>query len=113
MHQGCVNKDRVADTLRCVQADPQCLSQDGPNQADHSTWPVVAGYLIYGFFVGPILGYIFDFHNRVTVSKERGSAILILGLNLGSSLVPAPFLQTAPDRVSRGTGIYHTIDQRS
>lgn len=75
----------------CKKADPQCLSQDGPNQADHSTWPVVAGYLIYGFFVGPILGYIFDFHNRVTVSKERGSAILILGLNLGSSLVPFLF----------------------
>ena len=27
---------------------------------------VVVGYMIYGFFVGPILGYIFDFHNRVT-----------------------------------------------
>ena len=47
--------------------------------------------MIYGFFVGPILGYIFDFHNRVTISKERGSAILILGLNLGSSLVPYLF----------------------
>jgi hypothetical protein len=28
------------------------------------------GYLTYGFFVGPILGYIFDFHNRVTVRRH-------------------------------------------
>ena len=57
----------------------------------HDYWQLFVGYLCYGFFVGPILGYIFDFHNRVTVSKERGSAILILGLNLGSSLVPGLF----------------------
>lgn len=57
----------------------------------HLVWPVLVGYLVYGLFVGPILGYIFDFHNRVTISKERGSAILILGLNLGSSLVPFLF----------------------
>ena len=61
---------------------------DADCEPDHAYWPLFAAYLTYGFFCGPILGYIFDFHNRVTVSKERGSAILILGLNLGSSLVP-------------------------
>lgn len=74
---------------------PNCQSDVDPQTSQtvphHAYWQLFVGYLCYGFFVGPILGYIFDFHNRVTVSKERGSAILILGLNLGSSLVPGLF----------------------
>ena len=93
---GAGNNLKESDTLDLVGGieydwSPNCLmdaNADGEEVPHHAYWPLFAGYLIYGFFVGPILGYIFDFHNRVTVSKERGSAILILGLNLGSSLVP-------------------------
>ena len=85
--KGALGSDTL-DLVGGIEYDwsPNCQMDDA--EPHHAYWPLFAGYLIYGFFVGPILGYIFDFHNRVTVSKERGSAILILGLNLGSSLVP-------------------------
>jgi hypothetical protein len=85
------NADPNQETVGGVEYiwSENCQSDNGVPH--HALWPMFAGFLLYGFFVGPILGYIFDFHNRVTVSKERGSAILILGLNLGSSLVPGLF----------------------
>ena len=51
-------------TWLCGRADAELKGEP-----THLVWPVLVGYLVYGLFVGPILGYIFDFHNRVTISK--------------------------------------------
>jgi len=43
---------------------------------------------LYGFFNGPTVGYSYDLTNRLTVPSEMGTSIVMLGLNIGASLVP-------------------------
>merc|ERR1719183_1347510 len=38
----------------CTKAT-DCRPEGSKDQAPHTRWPVVVGYMIYGFFVGPIL----------------------------------------------------------
>lgn len=48
-------------------------------------WTQIAGY---GLFNGPTVGYSYDLVNRITVTSEKGMAIVMFGLNFGASLVP-------------------------
>lgn len=47
-----------------------------------------AGILLYGFGNGPTIGYLYDLAHRTTVTSEKGTSIIMLGLNLGASIVP-------------------------
>ena len=51
----------------------------------YTLWTVLA---VYGVANGPLLGYVFDLNNRLTVATAKGTAILKFGFNMGSSLVP-------------------------
>ena len=46
------------------------------------------GVIVYGFFNGPTIGYIYDLCNRTTKASEKGMSIIMFGLNIGASLVP-------------------------
>jgi hypothetical protein len=46
------------------------------------------GVLVYGFFNGPTIGYVYDLCNRTTAASEKGMSIVMFGLNLGASLIP-------------------------
>ena len=48
-------------------------------------WTVL---VVYGVANGPLLGYVFDLNNRLTVATAKGTAILKFGFNMGSSLCP-------------------------
>lgn len=43
---------------------------------------------LYGFCNGPCLGYAYDLNNRTTYPTELSMSIVMMGLNLGASLVP-------------------------
>lgn len=43
---------------------------------------------VYGAAIGPVLGYVFDAHNRLSTASERGSAVLIFGLNCEETIGP-------------------------
>ena len=47
-----------------------------------------AGILLYGFGNGPTIGYLYDLAHRATVTSEKGTSIIMLGLNLGASIIP-------------------------
>ena len=51
----------------------------------YTLWVVLAAY---GITNGPLLGYVFDLNNRLTIATAKGTAILKFGFNMGSSLVP-------------------------
>lgn len=42
----------------------------------------------FGIFNGPCVGYCYDMNNRLTAPSEESMAIVMLGLNMGASLVP-------------------------
>jgi fucose permease len=46
------------------------------------------GVSAYGAFNGPLLGYCYDYANRLTYPTEESMAIVMFGLNTGASLVP-------------------------
>jgi hypothetical protein len=48
--------------------------------------------ILYGAAIGPVLGYLFDVQNRVSSEPEKGSAVLIFGMNAGTSIVPWLFV---------------------
>jgi predicted MFS family arabinose efflux permease len=54
------------------------------NQPD-ALW---VGLAFYGLFNGPCVGYCYDMNNRLTYPSEESMAIVMLGLNMGSSLQP-------------------------
>lgn len=54
----------------------------------HDSWALWSGLVLYGLGNGPCCGYLFDLNNRLTVPSETGMAVVMLGLNLGASLVP-------------------------
>ena len=47
-----------------------------------------ASLVLYGFGNGPCVGYMYDLNNRLTASTEKGMSVVMLGLNLGASVVP-------------------------
>ena len=47
-----------------------------------------AGTVLFGVGNGPVVGYLYDLAHRNTVNSEHGTSIIMLGLNLGASLVP-------------------------
>eukprot|EP00640_Fibrocapsa_japonica_P001173 CAMPEP_0113939948 /NCGR_PEP_ID=MMETSP1339-20121228/6157_1 /TAXON_ID=94617 /ORGANISM="Fibrocapsa japonica" /LENGTH=424 /DNA_ID=CAMNT_0000943597 /DNA_START=12 /DNA_END=1286 /DNA_ORIENTATION=+ /assembly_acc=CAM_ASM_000762 len=53
-----------------------------------SSLALYLGTGFFGFFNGPTVGYCYDLNNRTTVPSEMGMAIVMLGLNTGTSLVP-------------------------
>ncbi len=46
------------------------------------------GLSFFGLFNGPCVGYCYDMNNRLTAPSEESMAIVMLGLNMGASLVP-------------------------
>lgn len=46
------------------------------------------GLCFFGLFNGPCVGYCYDMNNRLTAPSEESMAIVMLGLNMGASLVP-------------------------
>ena len=46
------------------------------------------GLVVYGVGNGPSIGYCYDLINRISNSSVRGLVVVMLGLNMGSSLVP-------------------------
>ncbi|CAM9724944.1 unnamed protein product [Choristocarpus tenellus] len=60
----------------------------GAATGSYEEWHVWVSVLLWGVVFGPFLGYIFDMSNRVCQRTEEGAAILILGLQLGASVVP-------------------------
>lgn len=53
-----------------------------------STAGLYLATIIFGCATGPVLGYCFDLSHRLTVLKEEGAAITILGLNIGTAIMP-------------------------
>ncbi|CAM9181243.1 unnamed protein product [Discosporangium mesarthrocarpum] len=51
-------------------------------------WQVWAGFLLWGTFCGPLPGFIFDLGNRICHNTEEGVILFVIGLNIGSSIVP-------------------------
>jgi len=56
--------------------------------AGQTRWVWVAGLLAFGAGNGPALGMVYDFAHRTTQHSESGTAVIMVGLNLGASLVP-------------------------
>jgi len=56
--------------------------------AGHTRWVWLMGLLTYGAGNGPALGMLYDFAHRTTLHSESGTAVIMVGLNLGASLVP-------------------------
>ena len=46
------------------------------------------GLAFFGLFNGPCVGYCYDMNNRLTSPSEESMAIVMLGLNMGASIVP-------------------------
>lgn len=46
------------------------------------------GLAVYGFGNGPSIGYCYDLVNRISNSTVEGLVVIMMGLNLGSSIVP-------------------------
>lgn len=63
-----------------------------PSSTGSSNLETWVSAIAYGGCTGPLLGYLFDIQNRLSTSSERGSAILIFGMNLGTSLLPWAFV---------------------
>lgn len=53
----------------------------------HST-ALWLGLAFFGIFNGPCVGYCYDMNNRLTSPSEESMAIVMLGLNMGASIVP-------------------------
>jgi predicted MFS family arabinose efflux permease len=47
-----------------------------------------AGIACYGLFNGPCVGYCYDLNNRLAGHTEASVSIVMLGINIGASLVP-------------------------
>ncbi len=45
------------------------------------------GLAFYGFAFGPLVGYVYDWLNRSTSVSETSTAIVVFGMNVGTSLV--------------------------
>jgi MFS family permease len=45
------------------------------------------GLSCYGFAFGPLIGYVYDWLNRSTAVSETSTAIVVFGMNVGTSLV--------------------------
>jgi fucose permease len=53
-----------------------------------SSAALLLGISGYGCSHGPIIGFVYDLNNRLTFPTEKSTAIIMLGLNLGTSLFP-------------------------
>ena len=53
-----------------------------------SGWVLWAGISLFGLCQGPAIGYCFDLCNRFSNASELSMSILMLGLNLGVTVVP-------------------------
>ena len=70
--------------LLCASTLSLCLIISDYN----SSYTMCAGILFYGLFNGPCVGYCYDFLNRSTYPTEVSTSIVMLGVNLGASILP-------------------------
>jgi predicted MFS family arabinose efflux permease len=54
----------------------------------HSAVALWMGLSFFGLFNGPCVGYCYDMNNRLTSPSEESMSIVMLGLNMGASVVP-------------------------
>lgn len=54
----------------------------------HRSIALWLGLAFFGLFNGPCVGYCYDMSNRLTSPSEESMAVVMLGLNLGASIMP-------------------------